>query len=364
MRIRAALTAAMMALGLMSAVPAPADAAMGIKGDPKVAFIYIAPVGDLGWTWAHDQSRKAVEKELGVQTAYTESIPEVTERVSQVIDRYVGRGFNIIVGTAFGYSDAFKEAAARHPEVVFMNAAGYTSAPNLASYYGKSYESLYLAGMAAGYATKSNKLGFVAAYPLGLVLWNANAFALGARSVNPAAEVAVSFTNTWYDPVREEAAAKALIEQGADVIGQHQDTPGPQIAAERAGVKSIGYNADMSSSAPNAHIMAATWNWGAFVVPQIKKAIAGTFEGGTYFEGLETGLVDISAFTGTALTDDQKAKILETKAAIAEGKLDIWKGPIKDQNGKVVVADGATLDTAQLFGMDFLVEGTSGTLPK
>jgi len=364
MRIRAALMAAMVALGLMSTTPAPADAAMGIKGDPKVAFIYIAPVGDLGWTWAHDQSRKAIETELGIPTAYTESIPEVTERVSQVIDRYVGRGFNIIIGTAFGYSDAFKEAAARHPDVVFMNAAGYTTAPNLASYYGRSYESLYLAGMAAGYATTSNKLGFVAAYPLGLVLWNANAFALGAQSVNPKAEVAVSFTNTWYDPVREEAAAKALIEQGADVIGQHQDTPGPQVAAERAGVKSIGYNADMSASAPNAHIMAATWNWGAFVVPQVKAAIDGTFEGGSYFEGLSTGVVDISEFTGTALTDAQKADILKTRAAIADGSLDIWKGPITDQSGKVVVADGATLDVGQLVAMDFLVRGTSGTLPK
>src|SRR5690606_37485612 len=174
--------------------------AMGIDGDPKVAFIYIAPVGDLGWTYMHDQSRLAVEERLGIETAFTESIPEVTTDVRGVIDRYVARGYNVIVGTAYGYSDAFKLAAEEYPGVVFMNAAGTTSAPNLTSYYGRSYESMYLAGMAAGAVTGTGKLGFVAAYPLGLVLWNVNAFALGAQAVNPDVEVIVSFTNTWYDP--------------------------------------------------------------------------------------------------------------------------------------------------------------------
>jgi len=350
--------AAACALGLASAAMA-----MGIEGDPKVAFIYIAPVGDLGWTYMHDQSRLAVEERLGVETAFTENIPEVTSDVSQVIDRYVARGYNIIVGTAYGYSDAFKLAAEEYPDVVFLNAAGTTSAPNLTSYYGRSYEGMYLAGMAAGAVTESNKLGFVAAYPLGLVLWNVNAFALGAQAVNPDVEVVVSFTNTWYDPVLEEETAQALIEQGVDVIAQHQDTPGPQIAAEKAGIHSIGYNADMSGSAPTAHLMASTWDWGDFVVPAIEAAMAGSYEGGYSFTGLDTGVVDISGMSADVPADLQ-AKILETKDAIAAGSFHPFTGPITDNEGTVVVEDGVVMDDGALWGMSFLVAGVTGALPE
>ncbi|MEZ5670480.1 MAG: BMP family ABC transporter substrate-binding protein [Alphaproteobacteria bacterium] len=338
--------------------------AMGLTEEPKVAFIYIAPVGDLGWTYMHDQSRLAVEERLGIETAFTESIPEVTTDVRNVIDRYVSRGYNVIVGTAYGYSDAFLQAAEEYPDVVFMNAAGTTSAANLTSYYGRSYEGMYLAGMAAGAVTETNKLGFVAAYPLGLVLWNVNAFALGAQRVNPDAEVIVSFTNTWYDPVLEEETAQALIEQGVDVIGQHQDTPGPQIAAEKAGIHSVGYNADMSGSAPTAHIMASTFDWGDFVVPAIQAAQEGTFEGGFSFTGLDTGVVDISAFTGDAVPEDVRAQILDVKQQIASGAFHPFTGPIRDNAGTVVVEDGVVMDDGALWGMNFLVEGVIGALPE
>lgn len=337
--------------------------AMGLDDDPKVAFIYIAPVGDLGWTYMHDQSRLAIEERLGVETAYTESIPEVTTDVRDVIDRYVARGYNVIVGTAYGYSDAFQLAAEEYPDVVFMNGAGTTAAPNLTSYYGRSYEGMYLAGMAAGAVTETDKLGFVAAYPLGLVLWNVNAFALGAQAVNPDVEVVVSFTNTWYDPVLEEETAEALIEQGVDVIGQHQDTPGPQIAAEKAGIHSVGYNADMSGSAPTAHIMASTFDWGDFVVPAIEAAMAGTYEGGYSFTGLDTGVVDISAMSD-AIPADIQAQILETKDAIATGAFHPFTGPIVDNTGAVVVEDGVVMDDGALWGMSFLVEGVTGSLPE
>lgn len=337
--------------------------AMGLEDDPKVAFIYIAPVGDLGWTYMHDQARLAIEERLGVETAYTENIPEVTTDVRNVIDRYVSRGYNVIVGTAYGYSDAFLLAAEEYPDVVFLNGAGTTSAANLTSFYGRSYEGMYLAGMAAGAVTESDKLGFVAAYPLGLVLWNVNAFALGAQAVNPDVEVIVSFTNTWYDPVLEEETAEALIEQGVDVIAQHQDTPGPQIAAEKAGIHSIGYNADMSGSAPTAHLMASTWDWGDFVVPAIEAAIAGTYEGGFSFTGLDTGVVDISEMSDTIPADIQ-ASILETREAIASGAFHPFTGPISDNAGNVVVEDGATMDDGALWGMDFLVAGVTGALPE
>ncbi|MFC3231423.1 BMP family ABC transporter substrate-binding protein [Marinibaculum pumilum] len=364
--LRSVLAAAGIAL-LSAAATAPvasrdAHAAMGLDGDPKVAFLYIAPVGDGGWTFMHDQSRKALEAELGSEVAFTENIPEVTERVRQVIDRYVKRGYNVIVGTAYGYSDAFAEAAKEYPEVVFLNAAGYTSAPNLTSYYGRSYEGMYLAGMAAGAVSKTGKLGFVAAYPLGLVNWNINAFALGAQKMNPDAEVIVSFTNTWYDPVKEEAAAQALIEQGVDVIAQHQDTPGPQIAAERAGIHSVGYNADMSSSAPNAHLVASVFDWGKFVLPAVKRAQDGSFEGGFAFEGMDTGVVGISDFTSDAVPEAAKKEIMATAEKIANGDFYVFSGPIAKQDGTIVVPDGEGYPMDKLFGMDFLVKGTVGSL--
>jgi basic membrane protein A len=328
----------------------------------KAAFIYIAPVGDGGWTWAQNQGRLKVEKALGIKTGYTESVPEVAERVKEVAERYIGRGYNLIVGTAYGYSDAFKELAAGHPDVDFFNATGYTNGPNLTGYYGRSYEAMYLCGIAAGAVSRNGKLGFVAAYPLSVVLWNINAFALGAQSVRPDCEVAVSFTNTWYDPVKEQATAQALIQSGVDIIAQHQDTSGPQIAAEKAGIHSVGYNADMSRFAPHAALTAAIWNWADFFIPAIKSIQSGAFKGGPFLGGLADGVVDIAPLS-PSVPSTIRDTIAAKKKSIAAGTSHVFTGPIKKNDGSVAIAAGTTLSDVDLWKMNYLVAGVKGTLP-
>ncbi len=330
--------------------------------DVKAAFIYIAPVKDGGWTWAQNEGRLALEKSLGIRTAFTEGVPEVTERVKQVAERYIGHGFNLIVGTAYGYSDAFKELADAHPDIDFLNATGYTQGSNLTGYYGRTYEAMYLCGMAAGAATKNGRLGFVAAYPLSVVLWNVNAFALGARSVRPDCDVAVSFTNTWYDPVREQETAQALIQTGVDVIAQHQDTSGPQVAAEKAGIHSVGFNADMSRFAPHAELTAEVWNWAAFFVPTVRSIQAGTFKGGPFLGGMADGVVKLAPLQA-GVPDAVRPAIEDKRKAIVAGAFHPFAGPIRKNDGTVVVAAGARPDDAALWKMNYLVEGVKGTLP-
>jgi len=332
---------------------------------PKVGFVFLGPIGDLGWTWTHNQGRLKLAKETGVQTVAVENVPEADKaRIQSTIDRLIERGYNVIVGNAFGFSDAFLAAAKAHPNVVFLNGGGNTSAPNLESFNGRTYEPMYLAGMVAGKETKTNKLGFVGANPIPLVLWDINAFALGAQKVNPKAVVTVSFTGTWYDPVKEQAAAKALIEQGVDVLAQHQDTPGVQIAAEQAGIKSIGFNADMSKSAPHANMTSEQFDWGVYLVKTINALKAGTWKSaGNSFMGISDGVVDLSPIR--SMVDPAVAKqVMAVRQQIVDKKLNVFEGPIYDQSGKEVVASGTHPTDAELWQMRYLVKGVNGALPQ
>ena len=218
----AAAAVAVLAMGAVGT----AEAQFKLKGDPKVGFVYFASKNDGGWTQAIDEARVRVEKNLGWKIPYAERVPEKASAIRPVVERFISRGFNVINGSAFGYSDTFLELSKEYPDIAFVNPAGITNGPNLQSYYGRTYESQYLCGMVAGAMTKSNKLGFVAAHPLGLVTWTVNAYAMGAQAVNPKATVNVVYTGSWNDPVKERATALALIERGVDVIGQHVDTPG------------------------------------------------------------------------------------------------------------------------------------------
>ncbi|MBT6443022.1 MAG: BMP family ABC transporter substrate-binding protein, partial [Alphaproteobacteria bacterium] len=203
-----------------------------LEGDPKPAFLYFNVKNDGGWVQALDEARIRVEGELGISIPFAEKVPEVASEIKPAVERYIRRGHNIILGSAYGYSDTFKELAEKYPNVAFVNAAGTTNSANLQSYYGRTYESQYLCGMVAGAMSKSGKIGFVAANPIGLVNWTINAYLMGARQMNPDATLTVVFTGAWYDPVKERAAATALVEQGIDVIGQHVDTPTPQVVAQ------------------------------------------------------------------------------------------------------------------------------------
>ncbi len=241
----AAVLAAIAACLLSLPIAQTADA-FTLKGKPKIAMIYFGPKNDGGWTQSFDEARVKMEAELGQKIQFVESVPEDASAIKPAVERFIQRGANIIIGGAFGYSDTFKELAAKYPDVAFLNGAGTTNGPNLLGFYGRTYESQYLCGMAAAAVSKTGKLGFVAANPFGMINWAINAYELGARKINPAATVNVVFTGVWNDPVKERAAATALIDQGADVIGQHVDSPTPQIVAQERGVYATGHHRDLS----------------------------------------------------------------------------------------------------------------------
>jgi basic membrane lipoprotein Med (substrate-binding protein (PBP1-ABC) superfamily) len=347
-----------LALGITLALSGGAAQADGftLKGEPKIAMIIFNAVNDGGWSQAQNEARQKMEAELGTKIPYVENVPEDAAQITPVVEKFIKRGSNIIIGTAFGYSDTFKALAAKHPEVAFLNAAGTTNGDNLQSYYGRTYESQYLCGMVAGAMSKSGKLGFVAANPFGLVNWTVNAFEMGAKQMNPSATTAVVFTGAWNDPVKERAAASALIDQGADAIGQHVDTPTPQIVAQERGILGTGHHRDMSEFAPKATVCSSVWVWDRFLVPEIKKIMAGNWKPSPYgaFPGIAEGGTDIklSALVPKEIAD----KVMAEREAIIKGKK-IYAGPIADGSGKEHVPAGAVLSDADLWKMDWYVSG-------
>src|SRR5215813_5913944 len=273
--IAASLVLAGLAIG-------PASADFKLEGQPKVAYILFAQKNDGGWTQAHHEARVKMEAALGEKIPFVENVPENASQIRPAAEKFIQRGYNVIIGSAFGYSDTFKELSESYPKVAFLNAAGITNGPNLESFYGRTYESQYLCGMVAGAMSKSGKLGFVAANPFGLVNWTINAYAMGAQKMNPNATVTAIFTGAWNDPVKERAAAEALVEQGIDVIGQHVDTPAPQIVAQEKGIYGTGHHRDMREFAPKATICSSVWVWDRFLVPEIKKIGSGSWSPAPY----------------------------------------------------------------------------------
>ncbi|MEO5321887.1 BMP family ABC transporter substrate-binding protein [Mesorhizobium sp. CC13] len=350
----------LLAVGAVALVAATsmADAAFKLSGPAKIALVVFTKKNDGGWSQALDEARQRMEKELGVSIPVIENVPENATAIRPAVELLIQRGFNVIIGSAFGYSDTFKELAAKYPEVAFLNPAGTTNGPNLESFYGRTYESQYLCGMAAAGASKSGKLGFVAANPFGLVNWTVNAYAMGARQVNPKATVTVVFTGAWNDPVKERAAAEALAEQGIDVIGQHVDTPAVQLVAQEKGIYSTGHHRDLSEFAPKATQCSSVWVWDRFLLPEIKKIEAGTWEPSPYgaFLSIKEGGTDV-ACCGEAVPKEVADKVKATRQAIVDGKLQVYGGPLKDRDGKERVATGAVLGDADLWSMDWYVDG-------
>ena len=328
----------------------------------KVGFIYVGPIGDGGYTYAHNEGRLYLEKELKVETIYKESVKEDKAEVEKVVEDMLEQGANVIVGTSFGFQEGLLSEAEKHKDIKFLHCSGYETAENMSQYFGKIHEMMYLDGIVAGLKTKSNTLGFVGAFPIPEVIRNINAFTLGAKSVNPNIKVKVNWTNTWYDPAKEKDAALALIDAGADVIAQHQDTAGPQQAAEARGVFSIGYNTDMSKTAPKANITSAVWNWGPYYVKQIKAIKDGTWKSEKYWGGYEDGIIDMAPLTSLA---PEKAKELvdKTKEEMKSGKFKVFAGPIKDQKGNVKVEAGKQLSDDEVWNINWFVEGVDGTIP-
>lgn len=343
--------------------PAPSQPAEKPQ-EINVGFIYVGPVGDAGWTYAHDLGRQYLENNLpGVKTFYVESVPEGADCEREIRRLVEEHNCKVVFTTSFGFMDGTLNVAKAYPDRVFMHCSGFKTADNMGNYFGRIEQPRYLSGMVAGKMTKSNLIGYVAAFPIPEVVRGINAFTLGVRSVNPNAKVKVVWTNTWYDPAKEKDAAKGLLAVGCDVIAQHQDTPGPQQAAEEAGKYGVGYNSDMSKFAPKAFLTAPVWNWGPYYVRVVKSVMDGTWKPEAYWGPMSDGVVGLAPF-GPMVPDDVKKLVEDKKQEILSGKWDVFWGPIKDQSGKVRIAEGQKMTDQEQLSIDWFVESVEGTVPK
>jgi basic membrane lipoprotein Med (substrate-binding protein (PBP1-ABC) superfamily) len=344
------------ALLALSGAAAWADG-FSLKGPPKPAFIYYAERNDGGWGQSFEEARVKLNASLGQNIPVVDNIPDSEGQIRAAAELSIQRGFNVILGTSFGYSDTFKMLAEKYPDKAFLNASGTTNGPNLQSYYGRSYESHYLCGMIAGAMSKTGKIGFVAAHPLGVVNWVVNGYALGVRKTNPTATVTTVFTGSWADPLKERAAAEALVGQGVDVLGEHVNGPTPELVAQEHGLYSTAHHRDKTSYAPKANLCSAVWVWDRYLVPEIKKIAAGGWQTQPYgaFLGIKDGGTDVTCCNPAvpqAVVDKMKAE----RTAIIEGK-QVFAGPLSDSEGKERVAAGAALSDADLWKMDWYVPG-------
>jgi basic membrane protein A and related proteins len=319
----------------------------------------VSPVGDAGYSFAHDLGRKALDGLPGVATSFVESVKEGPD-AERVIQNMARKGFKLIFTTSYGYMDPTIKVAAEFPDVTFMHCSGYKTAKNVGAYFGRMYQARYLTGLTAGLMSKSAKVGYVAAFPIPEVIRGINAFALGVQKANPKAEVRVVWTKTWYDPATEKEAAKSLLDVGCDVIAQHQDSPGPQEAAQEKGAYSIGYNSDMSAFAPKSHLTAAIWNWGALYKKVVAEVQAGTWKSEQLWPGLDAGVVDIAPF-GPMVPKEVQDKVLAAKAELLKGADAIFTGPISDQKGELRIPAGLKAPDADLLGMTWFVKGVVGS---
>lgn len=366
----AALTAAtLMGCGKKeeAAVPAapPASAPAPAKADPlKVAFVYIGPVGDAGWTFAHDKGRKAVDEKFGdkVKTTFVENVPESAADAERVFRQLAVDGNKLIFGTSFGYMEAMLKVAKEFPDVKFEHATGFKTADNLAQYDVRTYEGAYLAGVVAGKISKSGKLGVVASVPIPEVIRNIDAFTLGARSVNPKATTRVVWVNKWFDPGKEREAATTLIGQGVDVLMQNTDSAAVVQTAQEKGVSAFGWDSDMTSFGPKAHQAASIINWGVYYTQRVGAVLDGSWKTSTSWIGLKEDGIDLGAFNAD-LPADVKALVAERKKGIVDGSAPIWKGPVVDNTGKEQVAKDAVADDGFLHGIKFYVQGVEGKVP-
>ena len=361
------LVAGLLATALGSAT-ARQDGTPAAGDEPvRVAFIYVSPVGDLGWTYAHDQGRLALEDGLpNVETAFQENVPENPADAERVIRQFAQDGYDVIFTTSFGYMDPTINVAQDFPDTVFVHISGFKTAENVGTAFGKIEEPRYVSGLIAGQMTESDQIGYVAAFPIPEVIRGINAFTLGVREVNPEATVNVVWTNTWFDPQKERQAADALLDDGADVIAQHQDTTGPQQAAEDRGAYGVGYNADMSAMAPNAVLTSPIWNWGVFYIDTVQRVIDGTWESDQYWGGWEDGIVGLAPI-GEMVPDDVRSMAEEEVTRFESGEetiFTIFTGPLNDQTGEERVADGEAMTAEELLSMSWFVEGVEGEIPE
>jgi basic membrane lipoprotein Med (substrate-binding protein (PBP1-ABC) superfamily) len=346
-----------------TAVPA-APTTGPATGKVKVGFLYVGPVDDYGYNYAADQGRLAMQSALGdkVETIYAENVPE-DANAERVMEQMINDGATIIFPTSYGHFGPAVNVSKKHPEITFLHQGGLEPKERVSSYFGEIWQMVYASGVAAGKMTKTNKLGYIVAFPIPQTLLNINAFQLGAKSVNPNVTTTVVFTASWCDPAKNSEAANSLIDQGIDVLTQHQDCPKPVIeVAEKRGVMSVGYHADASTVAPNGWITAAIWNWGPLYTKMVEEVTAGGFETQLTRYGVKDGVVTLAPF-GANVPKEVQDEVLKVKEDIISGTLMPFTGPIKDQSGTLRI-EGPQPDTVTLEKTDYLVEGVIGTIPQ
>ena len=343
--------------------PAPVAAAPAAVEPLKIAFAYVGPVGDGGWSYAHDNARKAIEKEFGdkIVTSYVESVPESAD-AERLLRDMAGQGNKLIFGTTFGYMESMVKVAADNPDIKFEHATGYKTAENLRTYDSRTYEGAYMAGVIAGGMTKTNTLGVVGSVPIPEVLRNINSFTLGAQSVNPKIQTKVVWVNEWFSPPKETEAATSLINGGADVLFQNTDSPAVLKTAQDKGIRAFGWDSDMTAYGPKAHLGSAIINWTPYYTKAVKEVLDGNWATGQAWWGVKEGAIDLVSIAED-VPAELKAKVEEVKAGLKDGSYKIWKGPLMDNTGKEVIAADVVADDKFLGGVNFYVQGVEGNVP-
>ena len=330
----------------------------------KIGFIYVGPVGDHGWSYQHDQGRQAIEKEFGdkVETVFVEKVAEGPD-AERAIERLARQGAGLIFTTSFGFMNPTLKVAKSFPDVRFEHATGYKQSNNVATYAARFYQGRHIAGLIAGKMTKTNIIGYIGSFPIPEVVRGINATTLALQKVNPKATVKVVWVNTWYDPGKEGAAAKALIDQGADVIMQHTDSPAAVQAAQERGVWAVGQASDMTHFGPKSHLTAIVDVWDNYYVARAGAVLDGTWKSSDTWDGLKQGMLQMAPYN-SAIPADVLAMVKKAEADIIAGTLHPFAGPINDQMGKEKVAAGKNLDDGSLLSMNWYVQGVQGKLPK
>ena len=359
-----------LATSLMAATAAIGMSASASAEAMKVGFVYLTNPGDHGWTYAHEMGRQDVEAHFGdkVVTTFVENVPEGPD-AARVIRELAKQGNQMIFTTSFGYMDPTLKVSKEFPDVKFDHITGYKRSPNMATGNIRFYEGRYVQGVVAGMMTKSNKIGYLGAFPIPEVIQGINAFAQGLRSVNKDAEISVVWVNSWYDPVKESDAAKVLIAEGADILAQHTDSPAMLQTAEKAGVKGFGQSSDMHEFAPNAQLFASVNNWGPYYISQIEKAMDASWTtgespnhwAGNTWNGIGDDYLVLTEFKN--MPADVAAAAAAARDGIADGSLVIFKGPMNDNKGNVILKDGEALDDGGLWAMNYYVDGVAGNIP-
>jgi basic membrane protein A and related proteins len=333
--------------------------------DPiKAGFVYVSPAGEAGWSHQHDEGRLQMEKALAgkVTSKFVENVKEGAD-AERVIREFAASGNKVVFATSFGYMNAMEKVAKQFPDVTFLHATGYKSGKNFGNYNARFYEGRYLTGVIAGKMSKSGVLGYVAAFPIPEVLQGINAFATGARSVNPKAEVRVIWVNSWYDPGKEREAAMTLVAQGADMLTHHTDSTAVVQAAEDKGVYAFGYHSDMSKFGKKAHLTATTHQWGDFYTKTMNDVVAGTWKPTNPWGGYQEGMIKLAPLSA-AVPKDVQTLVGDLEGKLKTGSLHPFTGPLNDQDGKEILAKGKTMSDADLNKMNYYVQGVASKLPK